>query len=541
MPPDWRTFRVGPAGRILSIAGSSRSTTTTTTAIQKDEPRYQHPHPHPHPHLIPHLAHHILTTPAALSPSDSSPRNMASNSTTGGTSPGALSKLKNRFSRSFNTKTSPQQPPASAPKAEAASPQNESSGATANVSAPAASASQRAPTSNKAQQSSSAPAPPTKDETSRDAAPGDLVPNYSSSARSLGPPKAKLRQLYPEIEPFKTGRLRVASEEEGDHELHWELSGKEGGYPVVFLHGGPGGGCSADDRRWFDPQHYQILTFDQRGAGKSTPAAELKGNTTWDLVEDIEKMRKEVAKVEKWHVFGGSWGSTLSLAYAQTHPDRVSALILRGIFTLRRAELLFFYQEGSSFLWPEQFEPFLNHIPVEERDDMIAAYYKRLTSDDPDTRLAAARIWSTWENATSKLYLDHQNIAKADDDLWSLQFARIESHYFQNRGWMDDGSLLRTENIAKITHIPTAIVQGRYDVVCPAKSCWDLRNAWVEAQNRSRSDAQKSAEDDAAAPARDRASNLELFIVPDAGHASREPGTTDKLLYATDKFRAIKA
>lgn len=287
------------------------------------------------------------------------------------------------------------------------------------------------------------------------------------------------------------------------------------------MHGGPGGGCSADDRRWFDPQHYQILTFDQRGAGKSTPAAELKANTTWDLVSDIEKLRQEVAKVEKWHVFGGSWGSTLSLAYAQKHPDRVSALILRGIFSLRRSELLFFYQQGSNYIWPEQFEPYQEHIPEAERDDMIAAYYKRLTSEDAETRLAAARRWATWENATSKLYLDQKNIAKGDDDIWSLQFARIESHFFHNRGWMEDGALLAPENVAKIAHIPTVIVQGRYDVVCPMKTCWDLRNAWLKAQNG-------------------RNGNLELFIIPDAGHASREPGVTDKLLYATDKYRAIK-
>lgn len=184
----------------------------------------------------------------------------------------------------------------------------------------------------------------------------------------------------------------------------------------MFLHGGPGGGCSEDDRRWFDPKHYQILTFDQRGSGKSTPAAELTANTTWHLVDDIERLRTEVARVDKWHVFGGSWGSTLSLAYAQKHPQRVSALILRGIFTLRRAELLFFYQEGTSYIWPEQHQPYFEHIPAAERGDIIEAYYKRLTSDDPDVRLAAARRWSTFENATSKLYLDQQHIKRGDDD-----------------------------------------------------------------------------------------------------------------------------
>ncbi|PWN20101.1 putative proline iminopeptidase [Microstroma glucosiphilum] len=347
------------------------------------------------------------------------------------------------------------------------------------------------------------------------------LPSYHPIARSLNAEKETLRQQYPPVQAYKTGTLKLppTAEKSIEHEIYYELSGKEGGYPVVYLHGGPGGGISEGDRRWFDPQHYQILTFDQRGSGKSTPAAELEGNTTWDLVEDIERLRKEVMKVDKWHVFGGSWGSTLSLAYAQTHPERVSALILRGIFTLRRAELLFFYQEGSSFLWPEQFKPFLDHIPTDERDDMIAAYYKRLTSEDAQTRLEAARRWSTWENATSKLYLDEEHIKKGDDDKWALQFARIESHFFHNRGWMRDGQLLEKESIAKVAHIPTVVVQGRYDVVCPAKTAWDLREVWMQAPGGK--------------------DTLEFFLIPDAGHSAKEPGITDKLIYATDKFRSI--
>jgi proline iminopeptidase len=238
------------------------------------------------------------------------------------------------------------------------------------------------------------------------------MPDYTPEARSLSGPKTDgLRKLYPTIEPYETGRLQV----DNLHEIYWEWSGKEDGYPVVFLHGGPGGGVSGGDRRWFDPSHYRVLCFDQRGAGQSTPPAELKGNTTWDLVADIEKLRNKFG-IEKWHVFGGSWGSTLSLAYAQKHPERVSALILRGIFTLRKSELQYFYQDGASHIFPEQFKPYRDHIPEKERGDMIKAYYKRLTHKDEKIRLEAARKWSTWENATSKLYVDLDAISHGEDD-----------------------------------------------------------------------------------------------------------------------------
>lgn len=237
------------------------------------------------------------------------------------------------------------------------------------------------------------------------------VIDYAPSARSLQGPKSSLRTLYPPIDAYESGKLAV----DGHHELYYEWSGNPDGYPVVFLHGGPGGGVSPDDRRWFDPAHYRVLTFDQRGAGKSTPHADLKDNTTWHLVSDIEALREKF-NVTKWHVFGGSWGSTLSLAYSQKHPDRVSALILRGIFTLRRSELIYFYQNGASHIFPEQWEPYRDGIPEDERDDFIAAYNKRLTSKDPEVRLDAARRWSTWENATSKLYVDGEALKKGEED-----------------------------------------------------------------------------------------------------------------------------
>lgn len=331
--------------------------------------------------------------------------------------------------------------------------------------------------------------------------------DYTAEARSLSGPKDGLRQLYPEVEPYASGHLEVDSR----HSLYYEWSGKEDGHPVVFLHGGPGGGVQASDRRWFDPAHYRILTFDQRGSGKSTPHADLTDNTTWHLVADIERLREKFS-VDKWHVFGGSWGSTLSLAYAQTHPQRVTALILRGIFTLRHSELQFFYQEGASHLFPEQWETYRDGIPEPERNDFITAYHKRLTSSDSEEQLDAARRWSTWENATSKLYIDAENLKKGEEDKWALAFARIENHFFVNQGWMEDGQLLQKANVDKIRHIPAVIVQGRFDVVCPAKTAWDLHKVWPEA---------------------------EFHLVPDAGHSAREPGIVDKLIQATDKFRSI--
>ncbi|PWZ02588.1 putative proline iminopeptidase [Testicularia cyperi] len=333
------------------------------------------------------------------------------------------------------------------------------------------------------------------------------VVDYTPEARSLSGPKPGLRELYPEIEPYESGHLDV----DARHSLYYEWSGRKDGYPVVFLHGGPGGGVSGTDRRWFDPSHYRVLTFDQRGSGKSTPHADLTDNTTWDLVADIEKLREKWG-IEKWHVFGGSWGSTLSLAYAQKHPDRVSALILRGIFTLRKSELQFFYQDGASHLFPEQWETYRDGIPEAERDDFITAYNKRLTSSDAEVRLDAARRWSTWETATCRLYVDHDQLKKGEEDNWALAFARIENHFFTNAGWMEDGQLVKRENVDKIRHIPTVIVQGRYDVVCPAKTAWDLHKTFPEA---------------------------EFHMIPDAGHSAREAGIVDKLIRACDAFKSI--
>ncbi|KAF9449512.1 prolyl aminopeptidase serine peptidase [Macrolepiota fuliginosa MF-IS2] len=309
---------------------------------------------------------------------------------------------------------------------------------------------------------------------------------------------------YPPIQPYETGTLKVSD----IHTLYYEISGNKDGNPVVFLHGGPGGGVDVTDRTFFNPDKYKIVLFDQRGAGKSTPSASLEENTTWDLVKDIETLREKLG-IKKWHVFGGSWGSTLSLTYAQTHPDRVKSLVLRGIFTLRKSELRFFYQDGASHLFPEAWDEYLAPIPESERDDLMKAYHKRLNSDDEDTRSTAAKAWSKWEMWTSKLYVDEAHIAHADDGKFANAFARIENHYFINGGFMRDGQLLEKQSIDKIRHIPTVVVQGRYDVVCPATTAYSLKKAFPE---------------------------LTLHIVPDAGHSSRESGTTKLLVEATDKF-----
>ncbi len=315
-----------------------------------------------------------------------------------------------------------------------------------------------------------------------------------------------LRTFYPEIEPFRTGRLKVSDV----HEIYWEESGNPEGKPVVFLHGGPGGGTEPKHRRFFDPKAYRIVLLDQRGCGKSTPYASLEANTTWDLVADIEKVRAEL-KIEKWQVFGGSWGSTLALAYAETHPTRVTELVLRGIFLLRKSEIDWFYQRGADALFPDAWEGYLAPIPEAERGDMLSAYYKRLTGDDMKVRQEAARAWSVWEGSTSCLYPNADLIARTGGDDFSLAFARIEAHYFVNNGWLDkDQGLL--ENIEKIRKIPGVIVQGRYDVVCPAESAWALHRAWPEA---------------------------DLRIVRDAGHSAMEPGIVHELVTATDKFAAV--
>ncbi|MCB9889791.1 MAG: prolyl aminopeptidase [Planctomycetes bacterium] len=322
--------------------------------------------------------------------------------------------------------------------------------------------------------------------------------------KSLGGPRDDLRPLYPAIEPFDQGLLAV----DDHHRIYYEQCGNPAGKPVVFVHGGPGGGAGKDYRRFFDPEAYRIVLFDQRGCGRSTPYASLRDNTTWHLVADIECIREHLG-IDRWQVFGGSWGSTLSLCYAQTHPDRVTELVLRGIFMLRRKELEWFYQEGASHLFPDAWEHYLAPIPAVERGDLMSAYYRRLTSDEEATRVEAARAWSVWEGTTSLLYPDEGKIAETGADEFAVAFARIECHYFVHGGFFQDEDQL-LHGVDRIRHIPTVIVQGRYDVVCPARSAWDLFRRWPES---------------------------ELVIVDDAGHSALEPGNRSELVRATDRFR----
>jgi proline iminopeptidase len=317
------------------------------------------------------------------------------------------------------------------------------------------------------------------------------------------PVKDPLNWMYPPLEPNRTGRLKVSDV----HELYWEESGNPAGKPVVFLHGGPGGGTDPRQRRFFHPERYRIVLFDQRGCGKSTPHASLEANTTWDLVADVERLRDHLG-IERWQVFGGSWGSTLALAYAQRHPQRVSELVLRGIFLLRRREIDWFYQHGASVMFPDLWEPYWNHIPEAERGDLLGAYHRRLTSDDANVRLEAARRWSVWEGSTSKLYPDPEMAAHYDEDEVALAMARIECHYFVNRGFLEaDDQLLR--DVGRIRHIPATIVQGRYDVVCPIDSAWALHRAWPEA---------------------------DFVVSPDSGHSAFENGNCRALVAATDRY-----
>ncbi len=309
--------------------------------------------------------------------------------------------------------------------------------------------------------------------------------------------------LYPAIEPRLTGMLPVSAL----HTLYYEESGNPAGIPVVFVHGGPGSGVDPVQRCFFDPARYRIVLFDQRGAGRSTPHAALEENTTWHLVADMEQLREHLS-IDRWVVFGGSWGSTLALAYAETWPDRVMALILRGIFLLRQKEIHWFYQEGASFLFPEAWEEYLAEIPGEERHDMVAAYYRRLTSPDPEIRLRAARAWSVWEARTSRLLESRALVEKYEDATFALAFARIECHYFVHRAFFhrDDHLLAHADRLARI---PGVIVQGRYDVVCPMISAWELRRAWPDA---------------------------ELVVIPDAGHSGFESGILEALVLAADRF-----
>jgi proline iminopeptidase len=312
------------------------------------------------------------------------------------------------------------------------------------------------------------------------------------------------RTLFPPIEPYARHRLKVSP----IHEIYVAEYGNRAGKPAVLLHGGPGGGSNPTMPRFHDPEAYRIVVFDQRGCGQSTPHAELRENTTWDLVADIERIRTELG-IARWQVFGGSWGSTLALAYGETHPDRVSEMILRGIFTLRRSELLWFYQEGASWLLPDAWEGYLAPIPVAERSDIIAAYHKRLTGADADVRLAAARAWSTWEGSALSLLPDPARVAAFGDPHYAIAFARIECHYFQNRGFFErDDQLLA--HAGRLSAIPGVIVHGRYDLCTPVSIAWDLHRAWPQA---------------------------ELNIVADAGHAMSEPGIIDGLVRATEKFK----
>ena len=313
-----------------------------------------------------------------------------------------------------------------------------------------------------------------------------------------------LRTLYPPLEPYASGMLDI-----GDgHRVYYERSGKPGGKPALFLHGGPGGGCSPDHRRLFDPSAYDVMLFDQRGCGRSLPYAELEANTTWHLVADIERLR-ELAGVEKWQVFGGSWGSTLALAYAETHPDRVSELIVRGIYTLTRAELDWYYQFGVSEMFPEKWERFQAPIPEAERGEMMAAYRRRLTGDDPKAQMEAALAWSQWEGQTITLLPSPETSDVFGQDQFALAFARIENHYFVHAGWLEEGQLLRDAH--RLAGIPGVIVHGRYDMPCPAKYAYLLHKAWPDA---------------------------EFHLIEGAGHAYSEPGILDRLIRATDGFRA---
>lgn len=313
---------------------------------------------------------------------------------------------------------------------------------------------------------------------------------------------SRLRTLYPEIEPFETGMLDV-----GDgHMVYWERVGTKGAKPAVFLHGGPGGGISPAHRRLFDPALYDLVLFDQRGCGRSTPHAELETNTTWHLVADIERLRGKFG-FAKWQVFGGSWGSTLALAYAQTHPDRVSELVLRGIYTLTKAELDWYYQCGVSEMFPDKWERFLAPIPEAERGDLMAAYRERLTSSDRATRIEAAKAWSLWEGETITLLPDPAIATQHGGDDFALAFARIENHFFVNAGWLEEGQLLR--DAGRLKGIPGVIVHGRYDMPCPARYAWELAKAWPDAT---------------------------LHLVEGAGHAYSEPGILHHLIEATDRF-----
>ena len=311
------------------------------------------------------------------------------------------------------------------------------------------------------------------------------------------------KKLYPRIEPFNTFYLNVSS----IHTIFVEESGNPNGKPVIFLHGGPGGGIEPIYRQYFNPKKWRIIIFDQRGCGKSIPHAELKENTTWDLVKDIEKIRKYL-KIKSWIVFGGSWGSTLSLTYAIKHSNRCKGLILRGIFLLRKIEIDWFYQEGCSYIYPDAWEEYIAVIPKNKRENLVKAYYEKLTSNNAKSRIEAAKAWSKWEASTSKLIQNKKSLHHFDNEKVAEAFARIECHYFTNRGFFDSDTWI-LDNISKVQHIPNIIIQGRYDVVCPMRSAWDLHQKWEKSN---------------------------LIIVPDSGHSMLEKGIQEKLVYYTEHF-----
>ncbi|MEW8508694.1 MAG: prolyl aminopeptidase [Candidatus Thiodiazotropha sp.] len=311
-----------------------------------------------------------------------------------------------------------------------------------------------------------------------------------------------MKDLYPPIEPYHTQLLSV----DKGHRLYLEQVGKPDGIPVLFLHGGPGAGCEPYHRRFFDPERYRVVLFDQRGCGRSTPHASLEANTTWDLVEDIERIRQAL-NIEDWLLFGGSWGSTLAIAYAETHPQRVKGMILRGIFLCRDEEIQWFYQKGASRVFPDYWEDFLAPIPQQEREDLLHAYHRRLTGGNDIERMAAAKAWSVWEGRTASLHPNPSVVKFFSDAHTALSLARIECHYFVNHAFLRPNQLLL--ECHKLANIPAVIVQGRYDLICPMASAWELHRAWP---------------------------GSELKVIADAGHSAAEPGIRSALIETTDKF-----
>lgn len=308
-----------------------------------------------------------------------------------------------------------------------------------------------------------------------------------------------MANLHPDIKPYATHTLAVDT----PHKLYVEECGMPEGIPVVFVHGGPGAGCERYHRRFFDPNVYRIVLFDQRGCGRSTPHAELAGNTTQALVADMEAIREKLG-IDRWVVFGGSWGSTLALVYAETHPERVLGLILRGIFLCRAPEIQWFYQQGASWIYPDYWEDFIRPIPEEERSDLVRAYYKRLTGDDELARMAAAKAWSVWEGRSATLLPNQSVVSHFSDPYTALSLSRIECHYFINNSFLETNQILRDAH--RLSKIPGIIVHGRYDIVCPVKSAWDLHQAWPQS---------------------------DLRVIGNAGHSASEPGILDVLVNAS--------